>query len=74
MQNEKYRQAVEKFIAEVDKDKNGKVSLQEVLALCPDEEYQRTTKQYFSKYDLNKDGELDSSELYKLLETCFKGK
>ncbi|THD19730.1 hypothetical protein D915_009309 [Fasciola hepatica] len=59
----KYDEWAQKILRELDSDRNGKLSREEILITCPSEEKKKELSQFFDKYDANDDQQIDVVEL-----------
>ncbi|KAA0185841.1 hypothetical protein FBUS_05562 [Fasciolopsis buskii] len=61
----------QKILRELDRDKNGKLSREEILISCPNEEKKQELSELFDKFDENGDQQIDVIELSKWIRCQF---
>ncbi|THD24394.1 hypothetical protein D915_004833 [Fasciola hepatica] len=67
-----FSKLVKQIITDLDRDKNGRLSLHEIIDTVADPKYKEELRALFKKHDANKDDVIDAQELRKWLEDVSK--
>lgn len=67
--NSSYKEMAEYVLKRLDKNKDGKLTLDEMESILPNAQTKQQMIELIAKYDLNKDNGIDVQELRTMLES-----